>query len=1324
MSATEIFLKINDNFFEKYKNNQYNTLSLIALKNVLNAPRTCYFQKYPRTEKGSRHRILIPFSAERALELIVFLASEKIDDFTQKYFYRVQNAKEISMINPPKNDTVVSFVVFHLLAFSDKNGSDKMEFKNLYKSIEENQIPQADVQKEKDIAIWNRYVLALKKLVKEKEQIWRVIDVSKPYYLNRQDSDEREGFIDISIDEEELLRNLERSFKTLFSKDDIEEYSFDQKRVFIEFGKYTILDDDMLSRMKTMAQELFYDIKENTPVHSLSGTFDFTYTDDDDKEEVIAGLKEEFDKQYGLNLKVLDDNSIIISEGDEKHLKKFVADNYENVLDVDIEKAVELKVDFKENNEIDFKEKEIRSKLDGNNLDRARIEIHRNEKVLKVIVSSFVKKDFFEELGLTFVKSISRLSANKPLDLKDFPGLQKIGNEYHFENATKRDIDKIEDTVLSNYVNLTLRRLPTEYFFKYSEEKNLTELREFKTLTDLLGKSYFNINASTVHLTVDSKSDYENQLARIQSDVPFADIEKKPFIRRLKFHFPSDSIEYREDILNKLQNDLRSLIADGIHFQNIKKNTSLIFSKNFKTEDERDIILKNLEMLAQKYEGVLEFSVPNRLGTSTYEFLKNESLESENEKELFKEVRFQSFVFLSPEEKKSLQEKIEKFGVEARDDRYLTIGILSKKNKNKLTFRITDEFESKLNARIEDRLELDEIKVGFVKPIFPGELTNIDRMIKAMRKVTAPGGKVGYPVNQNLSNFLFNPAEVRASDNDFVATRTRILQNLNEPLLQNQEKQVEAVTKTLLAQDMALIQGPPGTGKTTVIAEIIWQTLLQNPKAKILITSQTNLAVDNALERLKGKKLVRPIRIGKNEKFEDEGKVYSYDRINEWITAKKKSVNETYTADNAVSNWIESVKKSCSTDPKFSKAIGKWKNVLEEKDNTIKSSFSENYLKNINVFAATCSECGSNRFSEIYRTAFAGNSEASVEPEFDLVIMDEASKATPPELVLPLTFGKKVVIIGDHKQLPPMLDEKEFSEALENIGDRELIDDWTTQDYKTSQFEKLFKNAPKSIVASLDTQFRMHEQIMNCISQFYEDQPELENGLICGIKNEMDIPDFNNKASRWHGLSLVPLLSHNHHAIWVDVDSEETRVGTSYENQGEIKAINTVLKALTQAKGFDEYIKNCKREEDKEIGIITYYMPQMQAIKNSIYESLDKNQWRNFEHFKNINEYQLPFRINTVDRFQGMERNIVIISTVRSNKQIVQDQNRKIVRPNSSLGFAQELQRINVGFSRAKRLLIVIGNERHFSRKQEYETAISKMHKIDISQLANIVDQI
>jgi superfamily I DNA and/or RNA helicase len=122
-----------------------------------------------------------------------------------------------------------------------------------------------------------------------------------------------------------------------------------------------------------------------------------------------------------------------------------------------------------------------------------------------------------------------------------------------------------------------------------------------------------------------------------------------------------------------------------------------------------------------------------------------------------------------------------------------------------------------------------------------------------------------------------------------------------------------------------------------------------------------------------------------------------------------------------------------------------------------------------------------------------------------------------------------------------------------------------------------------------------------------------------------------------------------------------------------------------------------------------------------MYPTFTKNEWRNFEQHKYKNEFQLPFRINTVDRFQGMERNIIIISTVRSDKQI--DLNGKEQKNNKypfALGFARELQRVNVGFSRAKRLLIVIGNEKHFSNKAEYAEAIQKMHRVDIAQLQNL----
>lgn len=131
-------------------------------------------------------------------------------------------------------------------------------------------------------------------------------------------------------------------------------------------------------------------------------------------------------------------------------------------------------------------------------------------------------------------------------------------------------------------------------------------------------------------------------------------------------------------------------------------------------------------------------------------------------------------------------------------------------------------------------------------------------------------------------------------------------------------------------------------------------------------------------------------------------------------------------------------------------------------------------------------------------------------------------------------------------------------------------------------------------------------------------------------------------------------------------------------------------------------------------------MPQMHYIRKAIYPTFGKNEWRNFEQHKYNNEFQLPFRINTVDRFQGMERNIIIISTVRSN--LPADKNYKWNKEYPfSLGFARDFQRINVGFSRAKRLLLVIGNQSHFSRKPEYLKAIQNMHPIDIKQIQNLI---
>lgn len=1326
----EVVLRIKDDFSQQYNNNESNiikfeqVLNLITTGNVI-----CLFQKQKEfigkdkftnaVTKHSTHKVIIPIGNETAIEGTLAL-------YQDEYSYRVVKLKQVKLFNEPVKNTIKRNCKLTFRAFNDYRGFVSSEkFKELFDQIENLQIPIVDINKDKDRQIWEKYVVALKKLVKQKEQVWKIQNIKMPYAETRQGEIERANYIDIFINETELREQLENDILELFNENELEDYGVSENKAFIEFKSYRELGQEELKQLKELGDELFYELSINSPYHTISGKIEFKYSDNVSKEDIYSEIQDKLQSEYELEASISNNGYIDLNENDIPHLQKIVSDHYSHILTIHKDNVVHLKVGFHTGNELQKLKQTIKERLNSEGLERATVSITQDNKNLLVEVGAFVPRNKFDSEGLSFVESISRFQPTKPIKSKPINGIELVGNTYQIKNASKDQVDNALTLLRQNFSGVSFRRLPTQYFFKANEKVNPETLRNFKTKTDLQGKTEFLLANSTLKISAESKTDYDNQLKRIKDLVPTATLEKKEFNPTYQILFSTDVESKREHIINKIQNEIRKVVGKSVDFDAVKNHSRILFSYQFKTDAEREIFKQAVNTACSEHRHFLNYSFENPLGRTTYELFKNETLELEKEKEVRRNISQATFIYLTPEQRQSLSEKIEKFGEEAIFKEGILIGKLIRKEKDKLKFKITDAFDEIINGRFEDRIELSELKKGFIKPIFPGELTNIGRMIRAMKKVTEPNTRNGFPVNQNLPNFLFDPNEARQSSTDIEEEKQKVVQNLNEPLLKDQPKQLEAVAKTLLAKDLALIQGPPGTGKTTVIAEIIWQTLSRDPNAKLLITSQTNLAVDNALERIKGKKLVRPIRVGNIEKFEDEGKVYSNDRIKSWIQAKTGSEEEIQNFDNAVFQWIENVKDKCSKEEKYAKAVSKWKKGLDEKDVLIKSTFSTAYYEYVNVFAATCSECGSRNFSDTYQMTFNQNSERKSEPEFDLVIMDEASKATPPELVLPLTLGKKVVIIGDHKQLPPMIDEKEFGEALEAVGAKKLIEDWTKDDYKVSQFEKLFKNAPKNFVASLDTQFRMHEQIMNCISEFYSDQEELENGLICGIKGEMNIPDFNVKASRWHGLSSVPFVEPKHHAIWVNVETPEDKVGTSYENEGEIQAITTVLRALTKAEGFEQYQKHFKKDEDKEIGIITYYMPQMQSIRKAMYPQFSKNEWRNFEQHKFENEFQLPLRINTVDRFQGMERNIIIVSTVRSNKQYKEERGKKIPIDNNkypfALGFARELQRINVGFSRAKRLLIVVGNEKHFSHKPEYQQAIQKMHRIDIAQIQNLI---
>lgn len=1379
--AVEIVLKFKDDYAGTWEMNENNSLKFEQVKRFLTSEqRFCFFQKAKSDEKNnrSRHKIIVPIENEKAIEMIGTLFSFHIDQFTEKYAYLIIKAKETIYINEPVKDTKKINCKISVSTTSDKIGTNGRQFIELFKEIDALDIPTLDLNKEKDKEIWKKYVEALKELVKQKVQLWKIQKIDNPKVDRIEGSKDRANYIDIFIDEKDTNKQFEKDIEQVFPDEELEDYRVSEDRAFIEFATYRESNQEELDLIKEMAANYFFDIADNSPQHYISGELNFKYADISSKDEILLQLKEKL-SDYLIEVNVDENGYLDISEGEYPHIQKVVNDNFDFILELKKDNGISLKVQVEKQEISQLLIQQVQTKLQGQGLTKAKLSLSPDKQQIAIDVSANIFPDFLKEIGFFQKERICRFgNFNNKHSYIEIDGIPLIDNEYQLTNITsKSDSQRILERIQNANEDLSIRQLPTRYIFALSQKRNIEKLRDFKTQTDIQGKTNFDIAKSVLTIDADNSSEYNAQIDRIKEAFPTVSLEDKLYKPTFFLQFKTDLENQRQSIVGKIQNDIRKSNIGKFKFDPYKQFSRVAFEYYFNEEEQRENFKSLILSLCEPYEKVLSYSFENKSGRTIFEFYKNEKLEFENEKKIYRNIKSETFVFATKSQRHILEldnvqvdsfdndiwelddderqeffdernrqkqqlieQRAKKRDIQKAIDYAQQIGTLVRKQGNKFTFRINDKFDNLINGTAENRLNLNDLIGGYIKPIFPGELTNIDRMIKAMSKVTEPGktvktrdGKkvlytVGYPANKNLCNFLFDPNTARQSTEDIAEEKKRILSNLNEPLLKNQPKQLEAVAKSLLAPDLALIQGPPGTGKTTVIAEIIWQMLLREPEAKILITSQTNLAVDNALERLKGKKLVRPIRIGNIDKFEDEGKVYSDRRLKDWLMAKPNSSEEKINSDNAICEWVKNVSKKCSNSETYQKATVKWKKGLTDKDSIIKTTFAAEYFKNINVFAATCSECGSRNFGETFQTIFLKNKEKQGEPEFDLVIMDEASKATPPELVLPLTLGKKVIIIGDHKQLPPMIDENEFSEALEAVGAKQLVEDWTKDDYKISQFEKLFVHAPKNFVTSLDTQFRMHGDIMNCISQFYKDQEELENGLICGIRNEMNIPDLSEKASRWHGLNLPPLFLPDKHAIWINVETPELKIGnsTSFSNEGEVKAIKLVLEKLIHAEGFEQYADFFNKGEDKEIGIITYYMGQMKKIQEAIYPNFTPNEWRNFEQHKYENVYKLPFRINTVDRFQGMERNIIIISTVRSNKQKQLDTNGKVLKEQKNehypyaLGFAREIQRVNVGFSRAKRLLIVIGNEKHFSNRPEYFDAIQKMHRVDIAQLQNL----
>lgn len=314
--------------------------------------------------------------------------------------------------------------------------------------------------------------------------------------------------------------------------------------------------------------------------------------------------------------------------------------------------------------------------------------------------------------------------------------------------------------------------------------------------------------------------------------------------------------------------------------------------------------------------------------------------------------------------------------------------------------------------------------------------------------------------------------------------------------------------------------------------------------------------------------------------------------------------------------------------------------------------------------------------------------------DFDVVIIDEVSKATPPELLIPLMKARKAILVGDHRQLPPMFKEhegsyKELAESQENAPE-EVRDLLTEENFKrfqkmvtSSLFKDYFEQAEEEIKHSLLVQYRMHTDIMDIINRFYEQR------LSCGNSEEVERMEKSHNLTI-KGIDGSTFITPASHAYWIDSSCTpsdkqiyEVRPNNSTSNYNVLEKhiVMELLKKIADAYKEQGYNKN----NQKTVGVISFYQIQVNEIREAFREAK-----RSFDFSA------IDVDINTVDRFQGKEKNIIITSLVRNNEK----------------GHASKhvvaFERINVAFSRAQELLFIIG------AKHMYENQSVQLPNMDM----------
>jgi len=337
-----------------------------------------------------------------------------------------------------------------------------------------------------------------------------------------------------------------------------------------------------------------------------------------------------------------------------------------------------------------------------------------------------------------------------------------------------------------------------------------------------------------------------------------------------------------------------------------------------------------------------------------------------------------------------------------------------------------------------------------------------------------------------------------------------------------------------------------------------------------------------------------------------------------------------------------------------------WRTLLTEANEYDLDEIRKLYVQHANVIGTTCVASARRDFMEEY-------------PTFDVVIIDEVSKATPPELLLPMLKGKKIILVGDHHQLPPLMGQDTLEELLEESDNNEEKNELEKL-LKESLFERLFRTLPKQNKTMLAIQYRMHESIMETITPFYK---EGNYGLQCGLTDSDSVRDHLIESRYVH---------RNDHLLWFDMPNEpkyfeeKVKGGTSRFNQAELTMIKKILMDLDTATQNAKNVGRMEQEDKKSVGVISFYGEQVKRVDRLIQQELIPQ--------------HLHCRTGSVDKFQGMEMDVIILSFVRNH----QDKG-------GDIGFARDYRRLNVALSRARELLIIVGSSGMFTLRAKHPSS-------------------